>query len=859
GLCYDTVLKTDPDTDMPLPYILQGTETNGVTGFQSDEKGAFWFLPAGMHDNEPTQADPNTHDIIAYYDFTDVKFHDGIQVEVMDVLFSYQILALHPYWYADIAPLMDGSGLGGNFSINRWLYVWDVSSEFSNDGNDKTSALRFHITTNYAQLFANTMNIRLLPRYVWEGTGGGIHNDFGHAVDSNGRGVPVNHPTLNEFDLFGAMGWEPKDNEIIGTGMFKFKEWIQGSHSKIMTNEFYLEIKIGNTSIHRPYIDGIEFIKYSTPQQATFGLQKGEVDVIMWSVPPDFIPDLQRDTNVSIVSSPASGFYYVAFNMRGSVVGGLNSQTATLGYKNGDPAQGDIGKPFRQAMAHLIDKKTLVYFYLQGYGVTANGPVSPLNIPWYNNSLPQYDFDIEKAKSILDAAGFVDGPDADEWRDVNLIDAGDQDELLELITLTADYDPYHSHPCWLIEANAIKAGINLMCNHQSFGTIFAKINAREFQMYKFRYMWAPIGGDPTEYLFNLFYSLNADLGQNYPGYRNAEFDKVIMAARSEMDISKRQELVKWAQGILVEDLPINTLYFRKNIEAYRRDNFIGWVSYQGSIFNYWSVMNVRSPSDKFLRTTVTVASAVSSNKTETITVTVRDQDRNVVEDAIVSISVDMGNLSVGGTNYGLECEILTNINGQAIVFFKGPFVTDKNGTRVSITVNAFKPRHDESGPKTIFILVFPSEVHFLSVVIGMKFGDLINGEESTEIDIMVKDQNHEPVDGAFVELITYPKGLILEPTNGTTENGGRLEGVVLTAPRVDSDTVYIIEVCPSKAGYKSVNGTVELIVTKDGNHYPPPPPPPFPLVEVLLLALFLAAVVATVMYIIVRKGERPKR
>ncbi|MCK5548227.1 MAG: hypothetical protein KAI64_04385, partial [Thermoplasmata archaeon] len=409
---------------------------------------------------------------------------------------------------------------------------------------------------------------------------------------------------------------------------------------------------------------------------------------------------------------------------------------------------------------------------------------------------------------------------------------GDQDELLELLAPTADYDPIRAQACLLIEANMVKAGINLKCNHQSFGTIISKIDAREFQMYILG--WA-IGGTDPDYLYSFFYSLNANRGQNYPGYQSTEFDQVILNSRTEMDPAKRQELIRWAQGILVTDLPYNVLYYRKNIEAYRLDRFTGWTTTaRGSIFNYWSIMNIRPPTNKFLRTSVTLASAVSSNKTEDVTVTVRDQDKNIVQGAEVTVTVEMGNLTFGGTNYGDSWTGQTNINGQIIVKFEAPYIppTEENGTRVGITVQATKTEYDDSGLKTVFILVFPTGVQFLSVTIELKFGDLIDEGTSTEADVKVKDENLQLVDGVTVKLTATPTDLTISPTNGTTANGGLIEGVVLTAPNVDADTKYIIKAAPSKAGTKGVNGTVDLWVL-NSPVIPPPPVPGFDILTVI--------------------------
>jgi ABC-type transport system substrate-binding protein len=855
---FEGVIQLDRNTLNPVPYILEGLEWNGDLGLQSEERalpptpGIPGFLPDELsskplkHDadfqnpaNQYTEANKDQNQIIAYYNFAGVTFHDGEPVDIMDVLFSYHLLALHPRWYTDISPLMDQGGITGNYSTDRWLWIWPIDD---NDGNSNTAALRFHITTNYAQLFSSTMSVPIFPQHVWEGTGKvrqsdgsyktNVHDgvDFGYAIDANGKGVSTTHPTLDEFDITNkAMGWEPEYDEIIGTGMFKFLEFVQGSHAKVVTNQDYLEMPAAD--IHVPYIDAIEFIKFSTPQQATMGIKKGEADIILWSVPPDFISDLQSDPNVAITSNPEPGFFYLTFNMR----------TEMFGYQGGDPANGDDGIELRKAIAQLIDKKTIVDYYLQGYGIIADGPVSPLNTFWYNSTLPGYDFDVNAAQARLTANGYID-QDGDGWRD--MIPGGtDDDAQIELLAPTADYDPIRAQACILIETHLKAAGINVFCNHQAFGTIISKIDARTFQMYILG--WS-IGGTDPDYLYSFFYSLNSERGQNYPGYKSTAFDDVILASRTEMVQSKRQELIKEAQGILANDMPYNVLYYRKNIEAYRLDRFTGWVTTaSGSLFNYWSLMNIKQPSDKFLRTTTTVASAVSSNKTETITVTVRDQDRNVVKDAMVNIEIFEGNLSYQGTFYGLELEKLSNANGQLIVKYKAPYTNNENGTKVEINVWATREGYDDSGIKSSFMTVFPPGVKFLSVTISLNFGDLIDESESTEIEIKVKDQDLNPVDGANLNLSSTPTDLTIEPSSGSTSNGGVMEDIVVTAPKVTTDTQYVIMASPSKGAMKGVNGTVELTILD----IPAPPSTPgfdiLTVIAVISMAAIVYGVIAT--------------
>jgi len=868
--CFESVLQSDPETLNPVPHILVGFEQGHNTLIDAEDRilppESAGFLPMPELDYihpellpPKTEADPGKHEIVAYYDFRGVKFHDGEQATINDVIFSYYFLALHPNWYSGIAPLMDAGGLGGNFSTDRWLGIWDVSDEYSNDDNPLTSALSFHLSTNYVQLWIDTMSVPIFPQHIWEGKGKvrlsdgiyrtNIHGDFGYAIDANGIGVPVDHPTLKEFDLMVAMDWEPKDDEVVGTGMFQFKEWITGSHAKVVTNDGYLEMETGGLSIHKPYIDGIEFIKYSTTQQATMALRKGEVDIMLWFIPPYFIYDLLIDPNIALIGIPEPGVTYLGFNMR----------TAVLGYPNGDPTQGDAGKPLREAIAHLTDKKTIVDYYLQGYGIIADGPVSPWS-PWFNHSLPTRPFAPDLAISILDANNLVDN-DKDGWRDTDTTTPGDQDDAIEILAPVPEYCPIRAQACIQMENEMKRAGLNISCNLKSFGSIVSRLDDEDFDMvilgWSTGYIEYSSFMDPTDYFYGFFYCGNSGKPQNHWGYCNPLFDQVIDKARSEMDITKQQELIEWAQGIVVEDLPINFLFYRKNIEAYRKDMFIGWIEFGGSIFNYWSLMNIKPPTDKFLRATITVASAVSSNKTETITVTVRDQDRNVVKDASVNVTVEFGNLRVGGTDYGRFYDGLTNLNGQVIVNFVAPYVANENGTKISITIKATKLRYDDSGIKSTFITVFPPGVKFLSVTIILKYGDLIDEMERTEIDVIVKDENLQPIDGAIVNITSFPKGLHIEPSNGTTSNGGKIEGIILTAPNVDCATRYIIKVAISKPGYKSVNGTIELTVFGPCNHYPPPTPH-FPLLTLLLLAIIFV-VVAAILIKLQKPKEKPKR
>src|SRR5207245_5423823 len=121
------------------------------------------------------------------------------------------------------------------------------------------------------------------------------------------------------------------------------------------------------------------------------------------AVDPEFVPDLLDNLDIRVWASLNLGFSYIGFNMR----------RVPFGYSRFPPADSvrdDTGLPFRLAFAHLVDKRSLVNYWFQNFGVPADGPVSPANLLWYNDTLPRISYDLAEAARILDAAVWTDPP-----------------------------------------------------------------------------------------------------------------------------------------------------------------------------------------------------------------------------------------------------------------------------------------------------------------------------------------------------------------------------------------------------------------------------------------------------------------
>jgi nitroreductase len=65
-------------------------------------------------------------------------------------------------------------------------------------------------------------------------------------------------------------------------------------------------------------------------------------------------------------------------------------------------------KSFRQACAYAIDRRSIINNVYFGLAVELTGPLSPSNKPWYNPNVRKYEYNLEKARQILNEAGYKD-------------------------------------------------------------------------------------------------------------------------------------------------------------------------------------------------------------------------------------------------------------------------------------------------------------------------------------------------------------------------------------------------------------------------------------------------------------------
>jgi peptide/nickel transport system substrate-binding protein len=159
--------------------------------------------------------------------------------------------------------------------------------------------------------------------------------------------------------------------EMNGTGPFVFVEFKKGEHVLLKKNPAYWDTGL-------PYLDEIDVIYVADDNARILQLQGGEVDGIN-GVPTSRVEELSGDSNLQVLQLPSSYSQYIALNHKAEPLDDVN---------------------VRQALNYATDKQTLIQVVLFGTGVEATS-FMPRGALYWNDELPGFPFDLDKAKDYL--------------------------------------------------------------------------------------------------------------------------------------------------------------------------------------------------------------------------------------------------------------------------------------------------------------------------------------------------------------------------------------------------------------------------------------------------------------------------
>jgi peptide/nickel transport system substrate-binding protein len=258
-------------------------------------------------------------------------------------------------------------------------------------------------------------------------------------------------------------------------------------------------------------------------------LRKGSGDIAINSLTPDTVLTLAREANLSVDCAHGTRFAYLGFNLR-------------------DPILKNVR--VRQAIAYALDRKPMVEYLWRGEAELARS-VLPTQSWAYNGDVRAYDHDPEKAKQLLDAAGYsaVNG-------------------VRFHITMKTSTDANTRLMVAVMQQQLREVGIALDIRSFESATFFADVIHGAFQMYGLRWIGGNEDPDIFEYAFHS--SKFPPNGANRGFYSNPKLDSLIDKARREIDPNARKPLYAEVQRILAEDLPYIDLWYLDNVLVHTR-------------------------------------------------------------------------------------------------------------------------------------------------------------------------------------------------------------------------------------------------------------------------------------------------
>lgn len=165
----------------------------------------------------------------------------------------------------------------------------------------------------------------------------------------------------------------------VGTGPFKFDNWVKGSSVSLLRNEDYW----GDAAA----LKTATFRFISDPAAALSAMLAGDVDAFANFPAPESIPQLQADPRFAVV------------------IGSTEGETI-LSTNNQKPPFDDIR--VRRAIAHAIDRKAIIDGAMFGQGTPIGTHFAPHH-PAYVDLVDRYPMDLDAAKKLLADAGHPDG------------------------------------------------------------------------------------------------------------------------------------------------------------------------------------------------------------------------------------------------------------------------------------------------------------------------------------------------------------------------------------------------------------------------------------------------------------------
>lgn len=332
---------------------------------------------------------------------------------------------------------------------------------------------------------------------------------------------------------------DPFGRAPVGCGPYKFKQWVAGSFIELEAFDQY-------GGADKPKVRTITFRFILDSTVLTANLIAGEGDATATgNLSLEQLAEIDRRAGARMTTHKKEGltWEHIDFNLDNEWL---------------------KDKRVRHAIAHAIDRESIAQNLFSGQQPVAHTFFGPKHFA-FNSNVKKYAYDPARARQFLAEAGFTPGSDG------MLRDA--QGRPFRLTIMTTSGNAVREQVQQIMKDQLKQVGIDLVIDNRPASVLFGQVTNRRAYPHLVMYAWV---SSPITHFRTIWHSkeiptqANNYVGQNTPGYKNAEVDRLLEEAEEELDEAKRAALLKKVQEIWAEDLPSLPLFFRLELNVSRK-------------------------------------------------------------------------------------------------------------------------------------------------------------------------------------------------------------------------------------------------------------------------------------------------
>jgi peptide/nickel transport system substrate-binding protein len=368
------------------------------------------------------------------------------------------------------------------------------------------------------------------PEFISPVTGGMVQSITEvEAVDDYTLKLTLDAPFFPMLDSFSSVWLAPVSKSaveeygenygqnVVGVGPYMFEEWKQDHSITIVRNPDYnwgpTQFEGMNTGPY--YIENITFRFLPEYSTQLAGLKAGDIDYT--TIEGKDVMSIEDTDNYQVFEMTSHILQNFLFNVE-------------------EPPFDDI--LVRQAFTYATDREAVVQVALQGYGEAMYGPLVPYAIGYWSG-INEYapNFDLEKAKDLIQEAGYSYTPDGKLEKDGEPFKIFLKAEAIDRILKYSQ----------IAQEQWMALGVDVELVPEEFSTLIGSAFAGNFDVMALGIAWPE-----ADVMFKQFHSSQMNGGLNISLVSDPDLDSLLESTRSIIDPKERRQSVIEAQQYIVD-------------------------------------------------------------------------------------------------------------------------------------------------------------------------------------------------------------------------------------------------------------------------------------------------------------------